>query len=153
MLSKPSNRGVEKSTCQNASNRLEIDVCKMHRFSFSFLYAIVQSIAFAWKFQNGFEAPSFEFPGNCLCRQLHNLSCGILQESLRVLTGNDITSKFRSVINCMLYSKCSNRNMNKIMTTMMIRPLDDPYDVLKLWSQICDRSVWGCVGVGDGRFR
>ena len=30
-----------------------------------------------------------------------------------------------------------------VITTMEIRPLDDPHDLLNLWSPIYDPSVWG----------
>ena len=35
---------------------------------------------------------------------------------------------------------------------MVIRPLDDPHDVLNLWSPIYDPSVLGYVGIGMSSF-
>ena len=46
----------------------------------------------------------------------------------------------------------STYNVNKVITTLVIRLLDDPHDVLNLWSPICDPSVWGMWGQGMGLF-
>ena len=35
---------------------------------------------------------------------------------------------------------------------MVIRPLDNPHDVLKLWSSIHDPSVWRYVWIGMSSF-
>ena len=42
--------------------------------------------------------------------------------------------------------------INKVITTMAIRPLDDPHDVLNLWLPSYNPSVWGYVGIGMSLF-
>ena len=42
--------------------------------------------------------------------------------------------------------------INKVITIMVIRPLDDPTYVLNLWSPIYDPSVWGYVRIGVSSF-
>ena len=47
---------------------------------------------------------------------------------------------------CRVEANVLHYTFNKVITTMVIRPLDDPHDVLNLWSPICDPLVWGTRG-------